>query len=200
LKENIKMETMESTEVEKPPRRTGLVIALGLLALLLIAAAVVGGRLLAKNQAAETGPEPPGIAFAGGVLAEGEGINLDDIQPAPELPERQADVFGLFVSQSDDTLVIGTGNTMVFMSSEGGSPETSYDGPAVEVLVTNQTQLYEDITEISFDTDASNIQEQVQLVESLGDLEDGTMVRVWGQQRGDRLIAEIVVYRDELGG
>jgi hypothetical protein len=192
---------MDTIDTPQPKRRTGLVIALGLLAVLLIAAAVVGGRLLAKNQAAETDLElPPEIAFGNAVFAEGEGIDLADIQPAPELPERQADVFGLFVSQNDDTLVIGTGNTMVLFGSEGGPPETSYDGIAVEVFVTNQTQLYEDITEISFDTDASDIQEQVRPVESLDDLEEGTMVRVWGQQRGDRLIAEIVVYRNEMGG
>src|ERR1043165_8879365 len=89
-------------------KKTTLVIGGVILILLLAGAAFVGARLLNGQ----------GLPFSSGgpifsLDKDGNNsvrINADDIQPAKELPQTQADVRGLFDHRQDNSLFIGTGD------------------------------------------------------------------------------------------
>jgi hypothetical protein len=185
---------------KKSSSSKGLLIGGVVVLLLLLAAAFVGGRLLApKEEAAELPPgailsgEGPGLALGGGDMPEGAQTFMMPLpEAAPELPARAPEAMGLFVGRTDDTLTIGTGSVMAMISDDPNSvPEFNYDGIAVEVLVTNQTELYEDVTE--FTPGQNSVQQVVEPLENLDDLQDNTTVQVWGQRDGDRIVAEVIV-------
>lgn len=115
-----------------------------------------------------------------------------DIKPAPEIPNRQADETGLFLGRTDDLITIGTGDLMLSISQESdGVPEFSYNGIERDIVVTNQTKLYQDVTE--FDINATSIQQTMQALENLDGLGDSATVQVWGRREGERIIADIIV-------
>jgi hypothetical protein len=193
-------ETMTEEIVEKKGGNKGLMIGGVVVLLLLLAAAFVGGRLLApKEETADLPPgailsgEGPGLAVGGGAIPEGaETFMMPMPEAAPELPDRAPETMGLFIGRTDDTLTIGTGNVMARISNEPDAvPEFNYDGVAVEVLVTNQTELFEDVTE--FTPGQTSVQQKVEKLENLDDLEENTTVQVWGQRDGDRIVAETIV-------
>jgi hypothetical protein len=176
---------------------TGGVIVL---ALLLAGAAFIGGRLL-KGQGLTGGPRNVRPILGGG---NGPGFqqsrgssNEAEIQPAKELPQTPADVAGVFDHRQGNSIFIGTGQvTVTQQRGGGGGPETSHDGPVVEVVVTSQTKIYKDVTAKQFNGPPPEGQ-KVQQVLELGSLEEigqGSMITVWGRKTGDRFIADVLVY------
>lgn len=166
-------------------------IILGVVILLVGAAAFIAGRLL--NQ--RVGPAGIGLPMGGG-----EQSIFISVNPAPELPTIQPEVTGLFVERQDNTIIIssismpagGGGGALVM----GASPDEASDAPKVEVVITTDTQIYRDATEIGAPSAEQNVTIQ-QVVEAgtLNDMAPQTTVMVWGRKSGDRIIAEVVAYR-----
>jgi len=165
------------------------------------AAAFVGGRLL-NGQAGPLGLFPM-LGGPGQVS-----ISIDMI-PAPELPKTEPETRGTFVERKDNTIVIqedsmemGKGGVVVQAGpGENGGPMTSggpgdNDGPKVEVVVTNETIIYRDATEMVPPSDVNETTTIQQVVEAgtLDDLTSDSMVMVWGRKNGDRIIADMIVY------
>jgi hypothetical protein len=174
---------------------TGGVIVL---ALLLAGAAFIGGRLL-KGQGLTGGPRNVRPILGGGngpssQQSRGSG-NEVEIQPAKELPQTPADVAGVFDHRQDNSIFIGTGQ-VTMTQQNGGSPESSHDGPVVEVVVTSQTKIYKDVTAKQFNGPPPEGQKVQQVLEpgSLEEIGQGSMITVWGRKTGDRFIADVLVY------
>lgn len=174
-----------------------VIISGGILILLLAGAAFVGARLLNGQRL----PFISGGPFFS--LDENGGknvrINVDDIQPAKELPQTPADVRGLFDHRQDNSIFIGTGKVMVSVKAgPSGSVQTSssHDGPTVEVVVTTQTKLYMDVTMDQFDGPPPQGQKLQQVLEtgSMDEVGQNSMITVWGKKTGDRFIADVIVY------
>lgn len=171
-----------------------LFLILGLLVLLVGAAAFVGGRLL--NQRVD--PAGFGLPMGGG-----EQSVFISVNPAPELPTTEPEVTGLFVKRQDNTIVVssismpagGGGGALVM----GASPDDASDAPKVEVVVTADTKIYRDATEINAPSTDQNvtIQQEVE-AGTLDDLSSQTMIMVWGRRSGDRIIAEALAYRSPI--
>ena len=156
-----------------------------------------------------SGEEP-----AQGGSGRGEVIVLDDgsgpvqitFADPPELPGEPPDVLGLFLRRQDNSLVLGTGAIEVNVEVVNGDASLSAnnDGPEVEVVVTGETVIYEDITEspIIGPEEAEKgemvVQREVKQVDNLDNLDENMVVRVWGEKRGDRVIATLLVY-DRVG-
>jgi hypothetical protein len=122
------------------------------------------------------------------------------IQSAPELPASQPDIAGVFVRREDKSIFVGTGNvrTMMKVSGPGAKPEMSadYDGPVMEIVITHNTQVYQDVTEMSFDKMPENGKlQQVVQPGSLDDISANSMVQAWGEKQGERLVARVLVFR-----
>lgn len=182
-----------------------LIVIMGILVLLVGAAAFVGGRML--NQ----GVSPLGLIGLGGPMG-GKGVMSFalNVIPAEELPKTSPEVTGLFIERQDNTIVIssiplkaGDGGGMVVESSGGeavaGTRIDENSGPKVEVVVTNETIIYRETTDIGKPQPGENQTVQQTVEEStLDELNTQSMVTVWGRKSGDRIIAEVLFYSNPV--
>ena len=170
-----------------------MILIMGVLVLLVGAAAFIGGRML--NQ--KVGPVGPG-----GPIGSGGGSFSINIVPAEELPKTPPEVTGPFVERKDNTIIVSSvpldaGGDGVVLENGGGegkslTPKDMPSGPKVEVVVTSETTIYRDTTKAS-SGEHETIQQTVG-EGTLDDLNSQSMVRVWGRKSGDRIIAEVLFY------
>lgn len=179
-------------------RRVSMIVGAVALVLVLVGAAFLGGRLLSKK-AQSTGEQPM-------VVDQGDGISsstsvqrfLHTIIPAAEIPEGEADVSGIFLRRRDRSIVVGTGKVRgVGSAGPDGSTkiELQSDGPEVEVVLTPDAAVYKDVTARPGPKDPPTEVQQVLEPGSLDELEQNTAVTVWGKRSGDRVTAQVLVYR-----
>ncbi|MCB9008274.1 MAG: hypothetical protein H6656_13040 [Ardenticatenaceae bacterium] len=133
------------------------------------------------------------------------------ILPAPELPDEASAAFGVLVSREDNTLLVGTGNidleVDIEVNPETGQESTSLiprtDGPQLEVVITPDTIIYRDVTDLSIPPDQESgereVVQQVRQVDSADDITGNLELEIWGERRGDRIVATVLVY-GPLGG
>jgi len=177
------------------------ILIMGIIVLLVGAAAFVAGRMLNGNVG------PLGLFGIGG---NGEMMSVRvNMIPAEELPKTRAEVVGLFVERQDNTIIVssiplksGAGG-MVLESRGGesvaGSPADLDGGPQVEIVITNETTIYRETTELSGPPSGEEETVQQTVEEStLDDLNSQSMVMVWGRKSGDRIIAEVLFYSNPV--
>jgi hypothetical protein len=193
--------------------RISLVVA-GII--LFVAGGFLAGRLSSESGLAQVlnplglGEEAPPRGGGGGgeviVIDEGGGPVRITFADPPEIPAESPDTFGVFLRRQDNSLFLGTGEIEVSVEVNNDETQLSAknNGPEVEVVVTGDTVIYEDITEAPVlapeDVEKGEmvVQRSVKQVEDLDGLGENMIVRVWGERRGDRLIARLVVY-DRVG-
>ena len=116
---------------------------------------------------------------------------------AAELPAREPDAVGIVVRREDNTLFIGTNivkfDTVRDVSGKITDRRIAYDGPVLEVVVTHDTMIYRDATEIDRYAGTNQIQ-QVVKPGQLDEISVNAALQVWGERQGDRLIARVLVY------
>ena len=191
------------------------VVLLGAVVLVLILLA--GGVYMAVQLLAE--PPQTAVASGGGrfmhmvqVGENGVPVNVQTtILPAAELPDTEATASGIVLGRQDDTMTVGTGAIEVAAEvsvdaatgQESSSVVPSTSGPEVEVVLTRDTLLYRDVTDIAGQVPSKSgeatITQEVRPVATTEELEPQMEVQVWGQRRGDRIVAEVVVF-GPLGG
>lgn len=149
------------------------------LVLLLAGASFVGGRLLGDE--GRTGNDKEFIISSSGEQNKVLGV-IEEIQRAGELPEAPADMIGSFVRREDNSVFI----------RQFGMEE---DGPETEVVITHDTPIYQDVTYNQF-TDGVPDGPKQQVLErvALDGIGPGSIIRVWGAKRGDRVIAELIMF------
>jgi hypothetical protein len=183
-----------STEgTPKKPKRTGLIVG-GVIALIVLmaGAAFVGGRLL--NQQAQA--RDPGSAALGG--AGGEQRVEVHLERARELPEAMPAVTGLFAERKDNSIFVALGDQFMVTVDKDGTVNTQTDGngQTLEVVVTGDTVLYKDVTQLNnlgTQPNGGTVQQQVE-PGSLDGIGSNSMISAWGERRGDRVIAEVLLY------
>jgi len=172
-------------------RSIWLIVGTVFVVLLLAGAAFVGGQLLGdQNQVTgeESGPR---------VIRSGPGGTQSlEIVPAEELPSAPADVKGLYVRREDNSLFVGTGEVM--LNIRDGEVISDYDGPEIEAVVTHDTVVYRDKTQYGTDEAEDGKIQQVVKPGSLEEIEKHSLISAWGQERGSRLFAEVLVYKIPL--
>jgi hypothetical protein len=181
----IKIEEASPVVEPTPKKHSGWIISGIVLVIFLAGAAFLAGKLL--NRPASYAPGKGGMMF--------NNVQIE-LTPAPELPTTPPKTTGVFVSRQDNSISIGTGK-VVTNASPGSSLRTAFDGPIVEVVMTHDTLIYKDTTDMPEPREGSAAQVVAQVVEpgSLDDLGANTMVTVWGEKQGDRIIAGVIVYR-----
>ena len=125
--------------------------------------------------------------------------------PAPELPDTPSEISGVFVRRDDNSIVVGTGPielNLEVRQAPGGALETDVSltasGPEIEVVVTHDTVIYrEDNEDIGSKRKGGEytVQQIVKVVDNLDELGKNTEIIVWGSRRGDRVVADVLVYR-----
>jgi len=162
-----------------------LFVILGILVLVLGAAAFIAGRMLS------------GVGLLG-LGVEGDGIT---ILPAEELPKTEPEAEGLFIERQDNIIIVQGGGPNAANKPGGvevGSPEHLSGGLKVEVVVTTETIIYHDITQPPDHRptgDDPRVLLQTLVEGTLDDLINSqSWVMVWGRKSADRIIAEVLVY------
>ena len=91
---------------------------------------------------------------------------------------------------------------MVVHKGEDGAvlPSSNMNyGSKVEVVITNETMIYRDTTEIAKPTSGGSQTVQQTVEEStLDDLNSQSEVTMWGRKSGDRIIAEVLLYSNPV--
>lgn len=136
------------------------------------------------------------------------------MQPAPELPTTAAALRGSLVKIDGNTLTVqesafganfGQGNgTPRPRPTSDGTPHprpTQVPGPQVQVMVTGDTQYYQDVTfaNLNGQPPSGAIQQKVEK-SSLDALTANERVTVWGDKNGDQITAKVVVFSQFRGG
>lgn len=188
-------------------KRTILIAGgVAILVALLAGAAFVGTRMLSSPQDA-VADGGPGVRVMELVADGGSGpVSLKiRIEPAPELPDSPAAAAGIFVRQQDNSIYVGTGAIELDVEVDGATGERqvnlSHSGPEIEAVVGRDTILYRDETEMptlnpeTMKSGEKTIQQVIRPVDSLEEIGQNTELQVWGTKRGDRVAAEVIVYR-----
>jgi hypothetical protein len=178
-----------------------MILILGVLVVVVATAAFIGGRMLNGDVS------PLGVFGIGG---KGDVMTVRvNVIPAEELPKTPAEVVGLFVKRQDKTIFVssipmksGAGG-MVVQKSDGevsaGSPADLDSGPQVEIVVTNETTIYRETTELAGPPSGKEETIQQTVEEStLDELNSQSMVMVWGRKSGDRIIAEVLFFSNPV--
>ncbi len=166
---------------------------------LLATAAFLAGRLMTQRAKGDIGSSVVVLGGPAGAMA-GRSMKVD-IAPASELPATPPDAAGVFVRREDRSIYIGTGNHGV--AGGGGVPtKLMYDGPVLEVVCTPDTQVYKDVTEFPESLSSDTRLQQVVEAGSLSEIDEQTSLRVWGERKGDRIVAQVLLYTQlrALGG
>jgi hypothetical protein len=171
-------------------------VILGILVVLVGAAAFIGGRMMNGK----VGPLGLGMPMGDGGMVS---ISVQ-VTPAPELPTTEPATRGLFVERKDNSIFLSAismdagGKGVVVQNNAGGDGEESFsgpkpDGPKKEVVITNETTIYLENT--NFGEPKPNENQVIQQTVTEGALDDLTsqsFVTVWGRKSGDRIIAEVL--------
>ncbi len=161
------MNKMSMQPAQKKSRRW-LVVGLGLLQILLMGSAFVGGRMLAaQNQRNSRSP------FA--------------VQLPSQLPKDPAAATGS-VTKIQDTII-----TLARRGGGGGQPGGSIASTGTEISVTADTKYYKNTSSSGPGQGPNSGLQQVQVeAGTLNDVKVGSNITVWGQKNGERITAEIV--------
>lgn len=202
--ETIPMDAVDESLFDAPakPKRSPLIwFALAFVLMVAMAgAAFVGGQMLTS----QFGMRLPGLNPMGMVGGPGGGavaVSAElQMTPAPEIPARMADLSGMYVSRD--------GNNITLQEVSAGpitntGPDSMAQGPEIEVVVTNDTEIYRDVTQPPpFDRSQSDqklvITQMVELMENADEIGANFMVQVWGERRGDRIIAQTILYMQPM--
>ena len=152
-------------------------------------AAFVAGRMINSNV---------GIVGLGGPNSGQVSISINDITPAPELPTTKADATGMFVERKDNTIVLqAVSFDMGVGGISGEAPMDENSGIQIEIVVTGETEIYKDVTQIPAPVNGEihNVQQAAE-EGTLDDLDTQCFITVWGRRSGDRIIADVLFYMD----
>ncbi|MBL8079328.1 MAG: hypothetical protein JNM55_15290 [Anaerolineales bacterium] len=175
-------------------------IAAGLIVLLGVTA-FIAMRYFTQQDAFGGGPmrfgeSGPQLSISGGPGGAGGQTFELDITPAEELPKTEPEARGLFVERKDNSIFIGTGDVTVMVSAGGGDAEPAidadYSGDKVEVVISNDTVIYRDATELDPENPGATVQQVVE-PSTIDDITPQSSITVWGRKAGDRIIADIIV-------
>ncbi len=119
------------------------------------------------------------------------------IVPAAELPTTQPNVRGVVTQRADQTIsVVERGG--FGLNNEANQPQAN-NAPQIEVVVTNDTVFYHDVTRMNLNEGAPSgtIQQKLE-AGSLDAINPNSRITVWGDQNGQQLTAKVVVYTDPI--
>ena len=175
-----------------------LFVLLSIAVLLVSAATFIAVRYFVQPRNAAGGPGGNVISLRG-PDGQMKTYNLN-IKPATELPSTTPVVNGIFVDRKDNSLFVGTGDINVIVEAPRGEEpqtDTNFSGPKVEVIISADTTVYEDTTELNPEDPGAEVQQTVEL-STLDEIGTQSSITVWGRKSGDRVIAEVLLYSNPV--
>jgi len=177
--------------------KRSILITVGVAALILLlgGAGFVGGRLLSGP---DVSSDDPVMRVSGSDDVRTDLGVLLDVEPAAELPNAPADVSGPFIRRENNSLFVGTGSFSGVLVD--GKWELRHDGPVVEVIATHDTLVCrDDMVQQLGGVAPSGPVKQVLRPGSLDEIDETHIIQAWGERRGDRVVAEVIVFLAQGG-
>jgi hypothetical protein len=175
--------------------KRSILIGAGVVALVLMlaGAAFVAGRLLS------TSGQVGGAASGPRIIVPGAGGDMIEAQfeQADELPDERPDVAGFFARREDNSVFVSesSGDGMMIRVGEDGAVSTNAGDKETEVVITSDTLVYVDVTtEIVDESHDGGTVKQVLESGSVDEVGEYSVVMVWGEKRGDRVVADTLLY------
>jgi len=168
----------EAQRPHSPPRRRWLyILGAGTLVVLLVGAAFVGGRLLSQRRLVRT--SGPGVVH---------------IKQAAELPHEPPAAVGPVQKVEGKTITLETaagGSAVIYFGPEGVEKKEG-EWKQIEVVVTQETKIYKGVP-LSPEEIKKGGEFQMKVEEAtLADIKVGDHIEVWGEESGERIIAEVI--------
>jgi hypothetical protein len=168
-------------------KRLWMIVAVAALFAVLAGAAYVGGQLLSGGGAAR------------GAQAQA-GPPRKIVTPAAGMPSTPPDGRGDVTRMGDKNSIFICDDTSGLKVNTDGSVTQSTDAcsPEIEVVIGHDTPMYRDISAkvnvVKPEPGGDVVISQVIELANGDDITTGTAIRVWGDRRGDRITARLVVY------
>jgi|SRR5215208_1822994 len=190
------MEMQETPTPTPTPRKSVVPYLVGAGVVILLAAAAFMAVRYFVRPGNTTGEGPGGnVVSIGGPGGEAKTFKLD-IKPAEELPVTRPDVNGMYVERKDNSIFVGTGDVKVTAKAEPGQEpkfDSSFSGPKVEVVISSETVVYKDTTQLDQEDPGAEVQQTLEL-STIDEITEQSSIMVWGRKAGDRVIADILVF------
>lgn len=189
---------METQEMEQTPapRKSALPYVIGLLLIVALGAATfIGVRYFNQPKTTGMGGPNQNVISVQGPGGEAQTFTLD-VEPAEELPKTQPDEIGMFVERQDNSIFIGTGDVSVIVEAKPGEEpqmDSSFSGPKVEVVISADTVIYRETTQLDPENPGAKVQQTVEL-STIDEITEQSSITVWGRKAGDRIIADVIVF------
>ena len=169
----------------------GGVLVLGML---LAGAAFVAGRMWGVDASPEGTPGVASHVLSADGGAKGATM-IAKLESAGELPQRPPDTVGVFCRREDNRIFVSSGSQGIMYTLDGRVTSEG-DTTEVEVVATGETAIYEDVTQENLGAgppSGETIEQKLEpgQVEEIG---QNSVVMAWGERRGERLVAEVLVY------
>lgn len=186
---------------QKPQKRTGLWIGLALgLVVLLAVAAFVGARQLLQQPSGEgSSPIIPGQ----GGDADSQAIGIS-VERSDKLPPSEPEASGIFDHREGNSIFVTSGGNIYISTGDdssvaisGNSEGSASSSSTIEIVISQETEVYVDTTLSNANFEEGETQIELQQTLEPGDIEEigeNSIISAWGERRGERLIAEVVVY------
>jgi hypothetical protein len=186
-----------TTQPRKSRRTLWIVVGAIVLVAVLAGAAFIAGRLISPPASTQNEDGGPKLSLSG--PGGKNSVSIHETA-AKELPTTSPTVRGLVVDRQDQILSVGTGNVTVSAMSKGPGQQptiqANYNGPVIQVVITHDTKIYKDVTPMEIPKSGGTVNvQQVVAPGSLDDIGKNVDVRVWGNRQGERVVADVLVYR-----
>lgn len=196
-------------------KRFVMIIGVVVIVLLLVGGAYTAVQLLTEPEKETAVSSSSGARVMQSIQVSngGDPVSVQTtILPAAELPDAETAASGIVLGRQDDILTVGTGAIELAVEVQvdaGTGQETtsvvpSTNGPELEVVLTRGTLLYRDITDIQGQTpDESGevtIQQKIRPATDSTQIKEKMEAQIWGERRGDRILADVVVFGPLAGG
>ena len=130
--------------------------------------------------------------FTGG---EEHGGNLIESE---ELPQTEPQTSGVFVERNDNSIIVAPASSIRFKvpdPNDEGEPvmEAEYVGDKVEVVISNDTIIYRDVTPLDRENANKDVQQILEL-STIDSISPQSAITVWGRKAGDRILADVILF------
>lgn len=208
-------ENMVEHNDQTPKKKSVLWLVMGIaLVVILGGAAFVGGKLLGQQKQTDSDSK----------------FDVDFIQ-SEEIPKEDPLISGSVMSVDGDTLTVMSFNMSQTLGDSGGAEEVivqefevevnedgsiddtalpvfvNEDGEKIEIVVTNKTEVYQDVTDFgepitlqdgqdinSMELDLPDTIEMKVEKSTAEEIGPSSIVTVWGERKGDRVIASFILF------
>jgi hypothetical protein len=140
------------------------------------------------------------VKYMNGAAGSGRGDmeRGGNLIPSEELPQTEPQAMGVFSERNDNIIIVAPADSIRMMApgpNQEGEPkmEADYVGNKVEVVISNDTTIYRDVTPMGPENAEKDIQQVLEL-STIDAISPQSVITVWGRKEGDRIFADAVLF------